>query len=97
MGLNLAYDVKGVATLDGKPVEQGRYRVKYNGELVEVDIHVVKSSRFAVKSLRAFALMPDGITLDIVKSRLQIDVKGALHKIPGEGAWHGDSGDVTMC
>jgi hypothetical protein len=32
----------------------------------------------------------------VVKSRLKIEVPGALHRIPGQGAWHG-SGGVTMC
>ena len=96
MGLNLAYDKHGVTVLDGKPIQDGRYRVEYNGEMVAVDIHVVRSKRFTVRSSKAFALMPDGKTLDVVKSQLKIDVVGALHRIPGQGAWHG-SGGMTTC
>ncbi len=96
MGLNLAYDRHGVTVLDDKPIQDGKYLVEYNGEMVTVDIHVVRSKRFTVRTSKAFALMPDGRTLDVVKSRLKIEVPGALHRIPGQGAWHG-SGGVTMC
>lgn len=96
MGLNYAYDQHGVTVLDGKTMQDGKYRVQYNGEMVTVDIHVVRSKRFTIRTSRAYALMPDGVTLDVVKSRLKIDVPGAPHRIPGEGAWHG-SGGVTEC
>lgn len=96
MGLNHAYDRGGVTVLDGKPIQDGKYRVEYNGEMVTVAIHVIRNRRFTKRYSRAIALMPDGKSLDVVQSQLKIEVPGALHRIPGQGAWHG-SGGVTMC
>lgn len=97
MGLNLAYDINGVATLVNKPLEEGLYTIRLDGRMQKAWITVVVSKRFKIKSRRAFITLEDGTTLDVVKHGIAIEVPGELHRIPGEGAWHGGSGGGTEC
>ena len=97
MGLNLVYDIDGVATLDDKPIQPGIYQIWWNGRLMETMIHVVVEKRFKKKTRRAYFELEDDTKVDLVEERVKVEVPGALHRIPGEGAWHGGSGGGTEC
>lgn len=96
MGLNLVYDKDGVYQLDGKPITEGLYQIRWGGNLVDAYIHTCTEKRFRRKNHRAWIELVDGSKRDLVKHRIPVEVPGALHRIPGEGAWHG-SGGMTCC
>lgn len=96
MGFNLVYDNDGIYTLNGEPIQEGRYRIKRNGNIETAWISVEQRHRFKTAQRRAFITLTDDSRLDVVKHRIQVDVPDAPHRIPGEGAWHG-SGGVTCC